>query len=227
MHTASNNNDGAGDYDQQYEGKYASKYESEQDAYSGSTSAFCECLQAQQESTASYPETQSAFIKCMEKANKVDQDRWENVAKKYENKYIPKRVQKMMTTTEEPEFETSDFDPFYSTEIGEDAFYGVNEDPFNDQAVGQSADDNVALYVTFIGASVLLFVCLWFARHTFKKWKMREYSSVFSESEAAASYNDSDWDDMYGDDLHYANKEEPNNKKKKGKFSEWNQYSAV
>jgi len=205
--------------------------------YSASNKAFCACLRAEEESKVSFEEKLNGFIKCMETANSKDQVHWEKVAKRYEHKFSANNPDSWETPTEIPSIATTE-----NKQSEEEATYyslegtvsTLNEDNVELMALSaksESSTNDAAVYVTFIGSSVLLFICAWFVKGTLKKWKMREYKHVNPESEAEANQSgnpyddhdvDTEWDDNY--DLNYAKNDRAD---KKGKFSAWNQYSAV
>jgi len=229
------------------------------------TSTFCKCLAAEKASGKSYAASQNDFSKCIDKANGNDAKHWERVAKKYEQKYGGKtgwgKIQITTTKAIEQQGEAVPADNSDNTDNTDNADQAAADDNTDNTdktdedipAPNATSDDatallsldepdnrfgNAAIYITFIGASIMLFICAWFIKDGMKKWKLREYSTVDQsscfESEADADRNgnpyggggvgDDDWDDNY--DSNYSRNEQ-NNKGKKGKFSQWNQYSAV
>jgi len=92
---------------------------------------------------------------------------------------------------------------------------------------------HAAMYIMFIGVSVLLFVCAWFVKGSLHgKFGKGGYDAVSYSSEADADdrgdpYNHAaggaDWEDMY-DHSAASFKQE---KQQKGKFGDWAQYNAV
>ena len=144
-------------------------------------------------------------------------------------------TEEITSTTEEPyELTTTEQESIFSGSLAStdvDAALLLSND------VSSENIGNAALYVTFIGASILLFICAWFIKDGFKKWKMREYENVNSihGNEKVVSYQQSDnesqyknngyddWEDNY--DLQYA--QPTNNKKRKKKFADWNDYATV
>ena len=90
---------------------------------------------------------------------------------------------------------------------------------------------HAALYILFVGVSVLLFVCAWWVKGSLHSlWAKGGYDAVSYSSEADADdrgdpYNHGadDWEDMYDHNAGECRQD----KRKKGKFADWNQYNAV
>eukprot|EP00484_Ammonia_sp_Unknown_P027177 CAMPEP_0197046562 /NCGR_PEP_ID=MMETSP1384-20130603/22256_1 /TAXON_ID=29189 /ORGANISM="Ammonia sp." /LENGTH=329 /DNA_ID=CAMNT_0042478379 /DNA_START=91 /DNA_END=1080 /DNA_ORIENTATION=- len=198
---------------------------------SGSTQSatFCKCLEKVKEKGKSYAASQDDISKCIDKANGNDAKHWEKVSGRYQHKYGIKT-----DSWDAPVADTTAVGS--SSDSSEDAavlMAGVGAAGVAAQEGGEDAllpaDDgrfgNAAVYITFIGTAVMLFICAWFIKDGLKKWKMREYqhvkqgSSYESEADADSNgnpYGGDDWDDQYD-----------NGSAKKNRFASWNQYHAV
>jgi hypothetical protein len=202
------------------------------------SAAFCKCLDKVAKEGKSYAASQDDISRCIDKTNGNDAKHWEKVSERYGHKYGIKTDSwdgPLITTTA---VSSDSAEGLFIADAGAPALAGgaagnVGEEGGDEDALLPKEDGrfgNAAVYITFIGTSVLLFICAWFVKDGMKKWKLREYQTVKQgssyESEADADSNGNPYGGSYDDwdDDHYASHQKGS---KNNKFASWNQYHAV
>eukprot|EP01084_Bolivina_argentea_P114470 203775_1 len=150
---------------------------------------FCDCLAEEKKNGKSYADSQNAFSKCIDKANGNDASHWKKVSARYAHKYgvkVEKGTTAASAETNDNSAETV-HEPSNESEAKPDEALMVAVPSADNHAFGKTA-----VFVTLIGASVLLLICGWFIKGSLKTWRHgKEYDHI-KINNAVHSYQSED-----------------------------------